>query len=34
VHQLVLQLDGTMERTPAHPGCRVSVQFPEESPPG
>lgn len=34
VHQLVLQLDGTMERTPAHPGCRVSVYFPEESPSG
>ena len=32
VHQLVGQLDGTMERTHAHPGCRVTVYFPEESP--
>jgi two-component sensor histidine kinase len=29
VQLLVRQLDGKMERRPAHPGCRVSVEFPE-----
>ena len=33
VHQLVRQLDGAMERTAAHPGCRVTVAFPEDEQP-
>lgn len=31
VHLLVRQLDGSMERAKAEPGCRVRVTFPEKS---